>query len=91
VPVLTDDKVEMDKGSGVVMCCTFGDQTDALWFKKYNLEYKQAIDDGGRMTELAGKYAGLKVKEARAKVIEDLIANGHMIRQENITHQVSVH
>lgn len=91
VPVLTDDKVEMDKGSGVVMCCTFGDQTDALWFKKYNLEYKQAIDDGGRMTELAGKYSGLKVREARAQVIEDLIANGYMIRQENLTHQVSVH
>lgn len=91
VPVITDDKVEMDKGSGVVMCCTFGDQTDALWYKLFNLEYKQAIDDNGRMTELAGKYAGLKVKEARAKVIEDLIANGYMLKQENITHQVSIH
>lgn len=91
VPVIADDKVEMDKGSGIVMCCTFGDQTDAQWFKKYNLEYKQAIDDGGRMTEIAGPYAGLKVREARAKIIEDLISQGYMIKQENISHQVSVH
>ena len=91
VPVLTDDKVDMDKGSGVVMCCTFGDQTDSQWFKKYNLEYKQAIDDGGRMTDIAGKYAGMKVRECRTAIIEDLIAGGYMIKQENITHQVSVH
>lgn len=91
VPVLTDDKVDLEKGSGVVMCCTFGDQTDAQWFKKYNLEYKQAIDDGGRMTEIAGKYAGMKVREARAQIIEDLKENGYMIKQENISHQVSVH
>ena len=91
VPVLTDDKVDMEKGSGVVMCCTFGDQTDAQWFKKYKLEYKKAIDDGGKMTEIAGKYFGMKVRDARAQVIEDLKANGYMIKQENISHQVSVH
>ena len=91
VPVLTDDKVDMEKGSGVVMCCTFGDQTDAQWFKKYKLEYKKAIDDSGKMTEIAGKYSGMKVREARAQIIEDLKANGYMIKQENITHQVSVH
>lgn len=91
VPVLTDDKVDLEKGSGVVMCCTFGDQTDSQWFKKYNLEYKQAIDDGGRMTEIAGDFAGLKVREAREKIIEALKENGHMIKQETISHQVSVH
>ena len=91
VPVLTDDKVDMDKGSGVVMCCTFGDQTDAQWFKKYKLEYKKAIDDGGFMTEIAGKYFGMKVRDARAQIIEDLKENGYMLKQENITHQVSVH
>ncbi len=91
VPVHADDKVDMEKGSGVVMCCTFGDQTDAQWFKKYNLEYKQAIDDGGRMTELAGKYAGMKVRECRTAIIEDLQSQGYMIKQENLTHQVSIH
>ena len=91
VPVLTDDKVDLDKGTGVVMCCTFGDQTDTQWFKKYNLELKVAIDDYGRMTSLAGKYEGLKTKEARAQIIEDLKAQDLLIKQDPIKHQVSVH
>ncbi len=91
VPILEDDKVDMDKGTGVVMCCTFGDQTDTQWYKKYKLELKVAIDDYGFMTKLAGKYEGLKIKEARNRIIEDLKAQDLLIRQDNITHQVSVH
>lgn len=91
VPVLQDDKVDMEKGTGVVMCCTFGDQTDTQWFKKYKLELKVAIDDFGRMTDLAGKYAGLKTLEARAQIIEDLKENDLLIKQDPIVHQVSVH
>lgn len=91
VPVLSDDKVELDKGTGVVMCCTFGDQTDTQWFKKYKLELKVAIDDLGRMTALAGKYEGMKTKEARANIIEDLKAENLLIKQDPISHQVSVH
>ena len=37
VPIMADEKVAIDKGTGVVMCCTFGDQTDIEWWKKYNL------------------------------------------------------
>ncbi|MBQ3213525.1 MAG: valine--tRNA ligase [Clostridia bacterium] len=91
VPVMSDDKVDLDKGTGVVMCCTFGDQTDTQWFKKYNLELKVAIDDLGRMTAIAGKYEGMKTKEARAAIIEDLKAEDLLIKQDPISHQVSVH
>lgn len=91
VPVLSDDKVELDKGTGVVMCCTFGDQTDTQWYKKYKLELKVAIDDFGKMTALSGKYEGQKIKEARLNIIEDLKSAGLMIKQEAIKHQVSVH
>ena len=34
VPIMADEKVAIDKGTGVVMCCTFGDQTDIEWWKK---------------------------------------------------------
>ena len=91
VKVLTDEKVGIDKGTGVVMCCTFGDQTDVEWWRKYNLELKQAIDDGGRMTELCGKYSGLKAVEARKAIIEDLLKEGYVYKQEPITHAVAVH
>ncbi len=91
VTVLTDSKVGVDKGTGAVMCCTFGDQTDVEWWREYNLPLKQAIDDGGRMTELAGKYAGLKSTEARKAIIEDLKAEGYLYKQDAITHAVKVH
>lgn len=91
VPVLADDKVELDKGTGVVMCCTFGDQTDTQWFKKYKLELKVAIDDYGRMTNIAGKYEGQKIKEARENIIQDLKESDLLLKQEAIKHQVSVH
>lgn len=91
VPILSDDKVDMEKGTGIVMCCTFGDQTDTQWYKKYKLELKTAIDDYGYMTEIAGKYKGLKIKAAREQIIEDLKAQDLLIKQDPIKHQVSVH
>ena len=91
VKVLTDEKVGIDKGTGVVMCCTFGDQTDVEWWREYHLPLKQAIDDGGKMTEIAGKYAGMKSIDARAQIIEDLKEQGYMFKQDPIVHSVKVH
>lgn len=91
VPVLEDEKVELDKGTGVVMCCTFGDLTDLEWFKKYKFIFKEAILQDGKISNICGKYAGLSVKDARNKIIADLTKQGYMIKQENITHNVATH
>ncbi len=91
VTVLSDSKVGIDKGTGIVMCCTFGDQTDVEWWKEYHLPLKQVIDENGRMTSLAGKYAGLKIVEARKAVIEDLKTAGYIYKQDPINHAVKVH
>ncbi|MBP3431837.1 MAG: valine--tRNA ligase [Clostridia bacterium] len=91
VEIRADGKVGIDKGTGIVMCCTFGDQTDVEWWKEYHLELKQAIDDGGRMTEIAGKYAGMKSIEARQAIIADLKEQGYLFRQDPIVHAVKVH
>ena len=40
IPILADNKVDMDKGTGVVMCATFGDSTDVEWYETYKLPYK---------------------------------------------------
>ncbi len=91
VKILTDAKVGIDKGTGIVMCCTFGDQTDVEWWKEYKLPLKQAIDDGGYMTEIAGKYTGMKSIDARKAIIEDLKEQGYIYKQDAITHSVKVH
>ena len=91
VPLLPDDLVAIDKGSGLVMVCTFGDKTDIIWYKKHNLPYRHVIGLDGKMTDNAGFLQGLKVTEARATVIEKLREQNLLIRQQPISHSVNVH
>ena len=71
VPVLADDKVKMDKGTGVVMCCSYGDEVDVYWIKKHNLWEKIVIDRYGKMQNTGvPEIDGLKISEAREKIME---------------------
>jgi len=79
VEIRTHPSVKSDFGSGVLMVCSFGDQNDVAVFRELALTPFQAIDLDGRMTEVAGPYSGLKVAEAREKVIEDLEAAGKIV------------
>ncbi len=91
VPILADEKVAMDKGTGVVMCCTFGDQTDIEWWKKYNLPLKYIFTDDGKIIDSVPNYGGMKIKEARKKIIEDLQAGGYVVKIEELEHEVQTH
>lgn len=91
VPVLEDKRVDETKGTGLVMCCTFGDQTDMEWQKAYNLPIKIAISPDGKMTELAGKYSGMPIKAARKEIIQDLKNAKLLTKETPINHIVNVH
>ncbi len=91
VPILEDKRADPEKGTGIAYCATFGDQTDMEWQKVYNLQIKEAIDKDGKMTSLAGKYKGMKIKEAREAIIKDLKKQGLLVKQENIMHSVNIH
>ncbi len=91
VPILEDVHADPEKGTGAVMCCTFGDQTDIEWYKAHNLPLKMVITKDGRMNEKAGKYNGMAVKEARKEVIKDLEKEGLLVGRRKIKHIVNVH
>lgn len=91
VPILPDDQVDPEKGTGLVMCCTFGDQTDIAWYKRYRLPYAHIVGFDGKWTAEAGVLAGLKVHEARKRVLELLKEEGKLLTQKAITHNVSTH
>lgn len=91
VPIMTDERVDPSKGTGIVMCCTFGDKTDAEWFKAYNLPLRVAISKQGLMTTICGSYEGLSIKDARKDIIKDLKGKNLLIQQKNIKHDVNVH
>ncbi len=69
-------------GSGLVMICSFGDYGDIRLLRELNINPIYAIDDKGGMNENAGKYKGLTVQEAREKIIEDLKAQGLLVKRE---------
>ncbi|MFO8110717.1 MAG: valine--tRNA ligase [Thermoplasmata archaeon] len=91
VPILEDDKVDMETGTGIVMCCTFGDQTDIDWWYSHELPLRIAIDETGHMTDKSGKYQGLDVYEARRRILEDLKKENKLDERWKITHDVNVH
>ncbi len=91
VPIMGDEKVAIDKGTGVVMCCTFGDQTDIEWWKKYNLPLKYIFTDDGKIIDSVPNYGGLKIKEARKQIIEDLQEQGYVLKIEELEHEVQTH
>jgi valyl-tRNA synthetase len=47
VPVMADEKADPEKGTGVVMVCTFGDQTDVEWWRQFNLPTRQILGRNG--------------------------------------------
>ncbi len=89
VKVIADQRVDPAKGTGMVMCCTFGDQTDIEWYKAYNLELRMAIDDSGRMT--VEGYKGMKPKEAREKIVDELRKGGYVLKEQEIEHDTKIH
>jgi valyl-tRNA synthetase len=91
VEILADKKVDPEKGTGAVMCCTFGDKTDVEWFKEYKLPLVISLEKYGKMTGQAKKYAGLSTKDARQNIIEDLKKKNLLIAQKKITHSVNIH
>jgi valyl-tRNA synthetase len=100
VPIIADEKVDLEKGTGFVMCCTFGDQTDIEWWKKHNLELRICINERGQIKFddlkklIKSEYHsldGLKLSDARTKILELLEADGRITKApEKITHAVKV-
>jgi len=90
VEIRTHPSAEKEFGSGIVMVCSYGDQNDVALFRELELPEIVAVGKEGRMTEVAGAYAGLKVKQAREKITEDLQNQGFVEKIESINHRTPV-
>jgi len=81
---------EIDKGTGLVMMCSAGDLSDIQFFREQNLNPEIAIEKDGRMNSIAGILKGLKVREAREKIIKLLKEKNLLVKQEKITHRTPI-
>jgi len=89
VPIIADDSAQIDKGTGVLMICSYGDKYDAQAIAKHKLSPKVILNHDGTLNNEA--YKGMKIKEARKKILADLKEADLITEQKSITHVVNVH
>ena len=88
VKIIADEEVDPEFGTGAVMICTFADKTDVSWVNKYDLEIIDAIDESGKLTDAAGRYAGMDLQSCKKQTISDLDAEGYLVKQEQVDQNV---
>ena len=89
VPILEDESADIEKGTGVLMICSYGDKYDVEVINRHKLEPRVILNKDGSVK--SGKYKGLKIKDARKKILEDLKKDGLIKEQKQISHVVNVH
>ncbi|MGB7543974.1 MAG: valine--tRNA ligase [Methanothrix sp.] len=90
VPVLADPVVDTAFGTGIVMICTFGDKQDVRWWMEHHLPLRQVIDREGRLTAVAGPYAGCSVSQAKDRIIQDMQKEDIIFKQEPLEQNVGL-
>ncbi|MBU7010398.1 MAG: valine--tRNA ligase [Theionarchaea archaeon] len=91
VPIITDERVDINFGTGIVMICTFGDKTDVEWWRDYRLDTRIIINRNGTLNERSGKYKGMTLPEAQKQVLKDLKEKGLIVKQEKMEHTLNAH
>jgi len=90
VKITPHPEAKMEFGTGVVMICSFGDQMDIRLFREFRLKPTIVINKDARIVEGYGEFSGLKVEEAREKIIEKLKEEGLLEKIEEIDHTIPV-
>lgn len=88
IPIVADDYVDMEFGTGVVKMTPAHDPNDFEVGNRHNLERILVMNEDGTMNELAGKYNGMDRFECRKQIVADLQESGVLIRIEEHTHSV---
>jgi valyl-tRNA synthetase len=91
VPVLADEDVDPEYGTGLMMVCTFGDSEDVLRWRRDHLALRLAVEPDGHLGELAGEFAGLPVSQARSAIVKALQAAGRLVSSVPVRQVVGVH
>ncbi len=88
LPIVADDYVDKDFGSGAVKMTPAHDPNDFEVGKRHNLEEINVMNDDATMNELCGKYEGMTRYECRDAIVKDLEEAGHMIKIKDHDHAV---
>ena len=90
VPIIAEESVDLEFGTGAEMICTFGDKNDVILYYKHKLAHISAMDKRGRLLD-AEKYTGMKAEEARIAIINDLKLLNIFKKAEPIKQSIKLH
>lgn len=91
IPIVADEKIDMTFGTGAVKVTPAHDLLDAEIGERHKLPFIQIINERGKMTAEAGKeFEGLKIAEAREKVVAELEKLGLIVKTEDYTHNLAI-
>ncbi len=88
IPIVADEYVEMDFGTGVVKITPAHDPNDFMVGQRHSLPIVNIMNDDGSINENGGKYAGMSGLEARGQIVRDLEAGGFLVKVEPMKHNV---
>ncbi len=91
IPVVADEYVDMEFGTGVVKITPAHDPNDFEVGKRHNLEEINVLNDDGTINANGGKYAGMDRYAARKAIVEELDREGLLVRVEDYSHNVGIH
>jgi valyl-tRNA synthetase len=91
VPILADESVDPQYGTGLMMVCTFGDREDVLKWRRDHLPLRLVVEPDGRLGPLAGQFAGLPLAQARSAIVKALAAAGLLVDSLPVRQVVGVH
>jgi valyl-tRNA synthetase len=91
VPVLADQDVDPEYGTGLMMVCTFGDSEDVLRWRRDHLALRLVVGPDGRLGELAEQFAGLTVTQGRSAIVRALDEAGLLVSSVPVRQVVGVH
>ena len=87
--VIKDESVDMEFGTGVMTITPWHSTVDFEIAERHKLDKEQIIDERGKLLPIAGEFAGMKISEARAKIVEKLKQKGLLEKEEDYTHNVA--
>ncbi len=90
VPIIADETVDPEFGTGVVMICTYGDKADVKTVLSRKLPTRIILNGNGIINEKGGKYAGLSTEEAKKAIVIDLKKDGLLVKTEKIMQEIGL-
>lgn len=89
--IIKDEASDPEFGSGVMTITPWHSGVDFEIAKRHNLDMEQIIDERGKLLPVAGEFAGMNIKDARAKIVEKLESKGLLVKTDTeYSHEVSV-